>query len=137
MSCIIFTGLEPVVLATNSIRLKQPQLPDDPEPEDAACEANATARPFGRYGPTPEEVWRQRVPVGEEERNRFQQTYRRRYAEECSRRGLPWTTAIETMEKASIDRVAISRALVEHGYLGFRRKRITTPIPPKKEANKR
>ena len=105
--------------------------------ENAACEANATARPFGQYGPPPEEVWRQRVPVGEEERKQFQQTYRRRYAEECSLRGLPWTTAIEPMEKASIDRVAISRALIEHGYLGLRRKRITAPISRKKAANKR
>jgi len=105
--------------------------------EQAACEANATARPFGRNGPTPEDVWRDRIPVGEEERKEFQKTYRRRYSEECSLRGLPWTTAIEPMEKASIDRVAISRALIEHGYLGLRRKRITAPISRKKPARLR
>ena len=40
-------------------------------------------------------------------------------------------TAIEPMEIVSIDRVAISRTLVEHGYLDYRRKRITTRISQK------
>jgi transposase InsO family protein len=96
--------------------------------ERALQEANATARPLGRCGPTPAQLWRERTPIGEEERRQFLQTYRRRYARECSRRGLPWTTALERYEKASVDRVAISQALIEHGYLAMRKRRITAPF---------
>ncbi len=96
--------------------------------EAAVQQANETARPHGRWGPTPAELWSPRVPIGEGERRQFQRTYRRRYALECNQRGLPWSVEVQRGEKTSIDRVAISQALIEHGYLAIRRRRISTPF---------
>lgn len=100
----------------------------------ARLEANATARPRGRYGPCPDELWAARTPVTPAERQAFQQTVR-------------WTrTAIELaldcppalprpqMEERALNRQAISRALVEHGYLRYTRRRIYPPIRGRKTA---
>jgi len=96
--------------------------------EAAVQQANETARPRGRWGPTPAEMWSQRLPIGETERRQFQRTYRRRYVRECQQRGLPWSVEVQRSERLSIDRVAISQALIEHGYLAIRRRRISTPF---------
>jgi transposase InsO family protein len=96
--------------------------------EAAVRQANETARPWGRNGPTPDEAWRHRLPLPNEEREQFLATYRRRYARECIERGVPWGVHLQHREKASIDRVAISRALIDHGFLFIRRRRIAPPI---------
>jgi hypothetical protein len=96
--------------------------------EAAVQQANETARPHGRWGPTPAETWSRRVPIGESERRQFQRTYRRRYVRECQQRGLPWSVEVQRGERFSIDRMAISQALIEHGYLAIRRRRISTPF---------
>jgi len=96
--------------------------------EAAVEQANQTARPQGRNGPTPKEAWIERIVIGEAERKAFRRAYRRRYAQECAARGLSWGQRLQHEEKASIDRAAISRTLVEHGFLLFRRKRISLPI---------
>ena len=95
--------------------------------EAAVQQANTTARPHGPRGPTPLEMWTDRMPIGEAEREMFQRTYRRRYGQECAERGIPWGVRLQHWEQASIDRVAISRALIEHGFLLFRRKRVSLP----------
>jgi hypothetical protein len=96
--------------------------------EAALQQANTTARPHGRYGPTPQEAWNDRMPLGQAEREMFWRTYRRRYAQECTERGLPWGQQLQHREQASIDRVAIGRSLIEYGFLLVRRRRITLPI---------
>jgi len=91
-------------------------------------QANTTARPWGATGPTPAERYRARRPITPEEREAFQRT---RDAEienmvethkEQSRR-MPTCS-----EHADIERLATQRALCEHGYLEFRRGRLSTPI---------
>lgn len=96
--------------------------------EAAVQQANETARPKGRFGPTPKETWDERMPLGGAEREMFHRTYRRCYAQECSERGLPWGQKLQHYEKASVDRVAIGRTLIEHGFLLIRRKRVSLPI---------
>lgn len=96
--------------------------------EAAVQQANSTARPAGNNGPTPDEAWRNRIPIGKQERDDFLRSYRKHYAEECSKRGLPWATSLQHTVKSSIDRIAIRRTLTEHGYLLFRRRRIAQPI---------
>jgi transposase InsO family protein len=96
--------------------------------EAAVLQANETARPQGRFGPTPKESWNERMPLLQAEREMFRRTYRRYYAQECSERGLPWRQHLQHYENASIDRVAIGRALIEHGFLLIRRKRVSLPI---------
>jgi transposase InsO family protein len=100
--------------------------------EAAVQQANTTARPRGRSGPTPKEIWNERMPLGQPERELFWRTYRQRYARECTQRGLHWGQRLQHREQASIDRVAIGRSLIEHGFLLVRRKRISLPIRRRK-----
>ena len=96
--------------------------------EAAVQQANETARPRGWLGPTPNQAWHDRVPLRDDEREEFLATYRRHYTRESAARGVPWGVQLQHREKASIDRVAISRSLVDHGYLLIRRRRITPPF---------
>ena len=91
-------------------------------------QANTTARPWGATGPTPAERFRARRPIGPVEREAFQRTRDAEIAnmvethKEQSRR-MPTCS-----ERADIERLATQRALCEHGYLKFRRGRLSTPI---------
>jgi len=94
----------------------------------ALRQANTTARPWGASGPTPAERFRARRPITDEEREAFQRTRDAEIAnmmethKEQSRR-MPTCS-----EHAAIERLATQRALCEHGYLEFRRGRLSTPI---------
>jgi hypothetical protein len=63
----------------------------------------------------------------------FYRTYRKHHARECTERGLYWNPLLRHGEQATIDRIAIRRSLVEHGYLVFRRKRISLPNSRRKK----
>jgi hypothetical protein len=103
--------------------------------EAAQQEANATARPQGENGPSPDEAWHGRGPIGAEEREAFVRTVARLQEEvEHDQGGPPSNPRDEQWERAR-DRQAIRRALVEHGYLYFRRGRILPPIPREKAAD--
>ncbi len=91
-------------------------------------QANTTARPWGATGPTPAERFRARRPIAPEEREAFQRTRDEEIAnmvethKEQSCRIPTW------LEHAAIERLAAQRALCKHGYLEFRRGRLSTPI---------
>jgi transposase InsO family protein len=101
--------------------------------DDAAAaqwEANTTARPHGPAGPTPEECWAARPLITAAERLLFRATVDRlrhdaMLTEDVSDAGTNRAT----------DRHAIRRALEQHGYLFYTRRRIPLLIPrPKAEA---
>jgi putative transposase len=108
----------------------------------AQLEANATARPHGPTGPTPEQAWRQRPTISAQQRQLFHAAVSRRRIEARAEartdaraaRDLPTDGPLPTLDQRLIDRRAIRRALVEHGYLVFRRRRIPPPIRPPKTA---
>jgi len=106
--------------------------------DDAAAarwEANATARPRGLRGPTPDELWVGRTPIPTTEREAFQQTATIRFAEiATASEGRPAHLS-EEMHRRAMDRQAIRRALEEHGYLYFTRRRIPLPIRRRKAAS--
>ena len=94
----------------------------------ALAQANHTARPFGANGPTPAEAFAARTPVTDAERGAFQRTLAataeialETHTEEFGR--MP-----TCRERATINRKAAEAALCEHGYLQFRRGRLSTPI---------
>jgi transposase InsO family protein len=96
----------------------------------ALGQANASARPNGPGGLTPDQAWAARPTFTHQERSLFQ-TSAHRYADEvCAQDGCPTTGPLQPMAQRAVDRQAIQRALVEHGYLLFRRRRI--PLPFKK-----
>lgn len=96
--------------------------------EGARCEANELARPRGPFGRSPREAWHDRLALSESERERFRAAYRTCYARERTRHGWLDGIRLQHVEQAALDRVAITRALVDCGFLWFRRRRITLPI---------
>jgi len=98
---------------------------------DIACAvhlANATARPKGATHPTPAEVFAARRSITTPERRAFLRDVARRRAVALatfqSKRG----TMPMCQEREAIDRNVVQRALLEGGYLRFRRGRLSTPI---------
>jgi putative transposase len=95
----------------------------------AACrQANDTARPWGLGGPTPEQAWRSRTRINEIEAQLFRSTYDHQQERACAERGISTSQSGSHWLRASIDRVALSRALIERGYLLIRSRRVTPPI---------
>jgi transposase InsO family protein len=94
----------------------------------AQSEANATARPQGETGPTPNELWQTRRTITAEERRLFQKAVQRQRGE------LGVNEDLSSKEERRMQREAIRRALVEHGFLLFSRRQIPLPIPKRKTA---
>jgi transposase InsO family protein len=102
--------------------------------EAARLQANATARPRGEAGPTPDEAWTARRSIGPAVRALFRAAvvqYRQDIREQRGSRSLDR----EGHAARAIDRQAIPRALVEHGFLLYRRRRIPLPFSRRKAAN--
>ena len=104
--------------------------------DDALWLANTTARPRGANGPTPAEAFEDRTLVTKAEREAFKQSRARSidsalqtFQEESGR--MPTCS-----QHAAITRKATQDALLEHGYLQFRRGRLSTPISAWKAASK-
>lgn len=96
--------------------------------EAAVQQANTTGRPRGVMGGSPQEAWLNRLPITDAQRRAFHDVYEAFATGEYNRRGWQPTARLQHHEQASIDRTAISRALVEQGLVLIRRRRITPPI---------
>lgn len=94
----------------------------------ARLQANTTARPWGLYGPTPDAAWQQRVTITDLEARLFRTAYDRERDRECAERDNVSWNECSTWLRASIDRVALSRVLIQRGLLFIRSRRITPPI---------
>lgn len=101
--------------------------------EASRAQANAEARPHGETGPTPDEAWTARRPIRVAERTLFRTTVAAHRQELRAQGG--WSDEVLPQEARAIDRRAIPRALVEHGFLLYRRRRIPLPFPTRKAAN--
>lgn len=97
--------------------------------EAARIETNATARPRGATGPTPDEAWNGRRPIEQDERDRFRAAVAIQVAEERSRRGFSMESELGKAEQASVQRAAIARALTDSGLLQFKTRRVSPAIP--------
>jgi transposase InsO family protein len=100
----------------------------------AQLEANATARPQGPAGPTPEQSWAQRPALSMAQRQLFQAVVQQHRTEARTEESLPREGPLPSMVERSIDRRAIRRALVEHDYLLFRRRGLPLPFKKRKTA---
>ena len=101
----------------------------------ARLEANATSRPRGPLGPSPDQLWADRQPLTVAERNRFSITVARRLQEIESAQDRAATQPTTDSQQRAMDREAIRLALVEHGYLYYSRRSIPLPITTKKTAS--
>jgi hypothetical protein len=98
-------------------------------------DANANARPSGPGGSSPNELWEQRTPITNDERQGFQHTLQRRRLEARLQDANTLGQELTTNELRSLDRKAIRRALGEHGYLLFSRRRIPLALTKRKVTN--
>lgn len=103
--------------------------------EAARLQANETARPWGAKGPTPNEVWHDRLPCSHEDRVRFQAQVHREERNARIEEGYDPEAALDVNAQAALDRTAVRRALGALGLLTFSRRRITLPIKRLKVAN--
>jgi hypothetical protein len=101
----------------------------------AQLEANATARPLGPTGPTPDERWRTRPELTGTQRAEFATSVETHRLELLTREGSPSESELTTTRLRLIDREAIRRALVVHGYLLFSRRSLPLPIGCAKTAD--
>jgi transposase InsO family protein len=87
----------------------------------AVFEANSLVRYRGRR---PADVWSERTPIRSSERASFQlATERHRFIERTEQK-LNMEEHLDHWRESALDRNAVRRALVEHGYLLFRRRRL-------------
>jgi putative transposase len=101
----------------------------------AQAEANETARPRGLSAPSPQQCWQGRPRLGAEERALFQASvgaWREAYG---AQEGWPPEAALTTADERRRDRYAIRRALEQHGYLRYGRRRIPLALRGRKAAN--
>lgn len=100
----------------------------------AQAEANATARPKGPTGPTPDILWNLRTPITDSQRSAFHDTVNRRRAEIQTREGQPMDWTPNAAKERLMDRDAIRRALGEHELLLYSRRCIPLTIKNEKSA---
>jgi transposase InsO family protein len=100
--------------------------------ETARLIANETSRPFGETGPTPDQRWAQREPITEWQRTSFAQTVYE--LEKQSRTELGYLAGVELApsDQDKVNRLALTRALVERDILQIRRRRFPLPINPRR-----
>jgi len=104
-----------------------------PDAEAARQEANATTRPRGPAGPTPEELWQGRPRISAGQREWFAVSVARCRQEVRQEEGRRCEEGeAGEQEEGARERQAIQRALVEHDLLSFSRRRIPSPIPKPK-----
>ncbi len=96
--------------------------------EAARRMANDTNYPHGPLGPTRQEWFRASPRISLEARAAFGRTLEHEQTHEGLEQGYPLDTDLGRAAQAQIDRAAISRALVEHGYLTITRRSITPQI---------
>ena len=102
--------------------------------EAARLEANALTRPWGAKSPTPDQAWNQRTLLSSEQRAAFLASVKRLEQEERQTEGIPTDRDLDHYAQSAVNREAIRRALVAHGFLLFTRRSIPLPIRLKKVA---
>jgi len=100
----------------------------------AQAEANATARPQGPTGPTPDERWAARRRLTALDRSLFRAGVLEQQAEVRVKEGWPAAGPLSGKQAQILERQAIRRALEKHGYLHYTRRRIHLPITKPKAA---
>jgi transposase InsO family protein len=98
----------------------------------ARLEANATARPHGLNGPTPDEAWAARASIALNDRVSFGELVEDHRWTARRELVLPPTGPLPVMIERTVDRIAIRRALVDRGVLLFSRRSIPQRIPRQK-----
>jgi transposase InsO family protein len=104
--------------------------PDDVEA--GRCRSNIIPRPDDPQERTPDQIFEAREPVTDGERAAFHFSYLHHEIEVRKELGFFPEIHLSVKEQDRVDRLALSRSLVEQGFLFFRRRRITPVISRRK-----
>jgi len=96
--------------------------------EAARCQANSASYRQGQQPLTPNGTWTQRTPCGTAARVAFELVVHRHRFIVADEEKLSLAHELDHWRQSYVDRIAISRALVEHGYLTFTRRRLPIRI---------
>jgi len=99
----------------------------------ARLQANAHIRRFGPGTPTPDEIWDRRARITPLESQLFRLAYDGERQRACAEYDDASSDRESHRFRASIDRVALTRALIERGLLFLRSRRLTPPITLRSE----
>jgi transposase InsO family protein len=91
--------------------------------EHARQLANTISRPWGHRGPTPAESWQAREPIDADRRQAFQDVWQQNLPQAADDLGLKDTSSLAPSDRRRLDRLAISRAVEQLGYLTMKRER--------------
>lgn len=83
--------------------------------------ANTLSRPWGHRGASPEEAWETRAPLTPEDRQSFLDAVARHQIQARSDLGVDEAADLNRQDQARVNRLAISRALLELGQLEMNR----------------
>jgi len=103
--------------------------------EGARCQANQTARPLGHLLPTPDFLWQNRHSPSPATRASFRRAVAQLLPQAKLEAKPKDRASLTKYQRAAAHRLAISRALVDLGFLRIRRKRFSPPISSQKLAN--
>jgi transposase InsO family protein len=95
----------------------------------AQAQANATSRPRGQQAQTADQLWQRRPKLTPGQRAAFRAAVAQQRDAVRRDEGWPLVGPLTDRATRALDRQAIRRALVEHGFLVFRRRRIPLPFP--------
>jgi transposase InsO family protein len=107
-----------------------------PLPADLAAAQTAAnvSHPRRLNGRTPTSVWEGRTPIAPVERVVLALTVERQRYQARDELGIHQEEALDHWRTSAVDRLALERALVEHGHLLFTRRRLPLEIRPGKVA---
>ena len=96
--------------------------------EAARLDGNAMIHLRRGQGPTPDQAWDLRLEIRAKERALFHSASTRYLQEEETRHGVLDSAMLGHQERSLIERIAITRALIENGLLAIRRTRVSLPF---------
>ena len=102
--------------------------------EAALVVANVVLHPHGPNRATPDELWRARAPIPCETRADFLAELERQRPVARVELNLAADASLSRLQQDRVDRVAISRTLVEFDLVRFTRRSIAPPLNPQKMA---
>jgi hypothetical protein len=102
--------------------------------QHGTTQPNATLRPWGYDGPTPDLAFGTRTPITAEERKAFLDECERQESLERAAAGWGPEEVLDGTTRRTVGRAAIRRALCRIGYLRIRRRRVGPRISGSKSS---
>jgi hypothetical protein len=98
--------------------------------------ANTISRPWGHRGPSPDQRWRSRTPITDQQRAQFEQLLTEHRSIAAEDLGLDLSAQLSHVDRSRLDRLAIGRTLEELAYLTKRRV-LRAPRKPKRPSREK